>query len=99
MSIKASGFEIFIKVNKNEEAALWKLNDFLVSNIYDRGVINFLTSYLFGFFLIIRAKHIIAFFLTFVDALFEIARSMIVSDKALTNKSGTIVAINDKAND
>jgi len=40
-----------------------------------------------------------AFLLTAADDLLETANSIMVSLKAATNKSGTIVAINDKAND
>lgn len=40
-----------------------------------------------------------AFFLTFKDALFVTARSIIESERALTSKSGTIVAIIESAND
>lgn len=40
-----------------------------------------------------------AFLLTAVDDLFEMAKSIIVSLRAATNKSGTIVAIRDKAKD
>jgi hypothetical protein len=47
----------------------------------------------------IRDKHMIAFLLTFVDDFEEIAKSIIVSLRAATSKSGTIVAINDKAKD
>ncbi len=41
----------------------------------------------------------IAFLLTFGDDLLDTASYIIVSLKAATSKSGTIVAIKDKAND
>lgn len=44
-------------------------------------------------------KHITAFFLTFNDALFVTARSIIESESEFTSKSGTIVAIIESAND
>jgi len=40
-----------------------------------------------------------AFLLTAEDDLLDTARSIMVSLKAATNKSGTIVAIKDKAKD
>lgn len=47
----------------------------------------------------ILERHIIAFLLTAVEDLDEIARSMMVSLSAATNKSGTMVAIKDRARD
>ena len=47
----------------------------------------------------ILERHIIAFLLTAVDDFGDIARSIIASLSAATNKSGTMVAIKDKAKD
>ena len=44
-------------------------------------------------------KHIIAFLLTLGEDLFDMAKSIMVSVKAATSKSGTIVAIKDNASD
>ena len=47
----------------------------------------------------IRERHMIAFLLTLGVLLLETAKSIIVSLRAATSKSGTIVAIRDKAKD
>ena len=47
----------------------------------------------------IRERHMIAFLLTTVAVFAEIAKSMIMSLNWATSKSGTIVAIKDKARD
>ncbi len=44
-------------------------------------------------------RHITAFFLTFKEALFVSAKSIIESESAFTKRSGTIVAIIESAND
>ena len=44
-------------------------------------------------------RHMMAFLLTDVDDFVEMARSIIVSLRAATKRSGTIVAIKDKAKD
>ena len=44
-------------------------------------------------------KHIMAFLLTAVDDFDEMARSIIVSLNAATKRSGTMVAIKERASD
>ena len=47
----------------------------------------------------IRERHMMAFLLTLAELLFETARSIIVSLRAATSKSGTMVAISESAKD
>jgi hypothetical protein len=47
----------------------------------------------------ILERHMMAFLLTAVEDLDEMARSMMVSLRAATKRSGTMVAIRDKAKD
>jgi hypothetical protein len=92
---------IFINVSKKVAAALIKLIELRLfeSNISQTGPINFFTSYLFGSFLIILERHIIAFFRTAVGDRLVIAISMIESDSEATIALGTIVAMVEKASD
>jgi hypothetical protein len=90
---------MFIKVRRSDAAPLSELNAelFLFSNISLKGPINFLRSYLLGYFFIILAKHMTAFFRTLGVFRELIAISTIASESEVTSVLGTVVAIIERA--